>query len=151
MASTFNILQEGISLKTITFSFRLIAYGLTLSPMAQAENVDLTINGDVVIVTISDISSNYVSKGLAIQMYGSTPYYGNLELTLDSYHSSTDVNFHYWRNCVTSHSNNKVIASLQCIYDKDKADANYDDYCIFNIEVDGVKVNCQLTIEHQLL
>lgn len=150
MASTFKIIQEEMS-QTISFSFRLIAYGLTLSPMMQPENVDLTINGDVVTVTISNVSDDYISKSLAINMYGNTPYYGNLDLILDSYPSSTDVNFHYWRNCVTSHSNTKVTASLQCIYDKDKADANYDDYCIFNIEVDGVKVNCQLTIEHQIL
>lgn len=61
MASTFRIIQDG-ALKTITFSFRLSANGLTFSPMYQEQNVDLTVNGDVVTVTISNISGDSVGK-----------------------------------------------------------------------------------------
>lgn len=146
MASTFKIVQDG-ALKTITFSFRLSANGITFSPMYQEQNVDVTVNGDIVTVTISNISGDNVGSSINLYMEGSS-YYGTLNLNLDSYTSSTDINFNYWKKCVTTHSNQFVIADLQCIYDNDKADGNYDDYCTFDINVDGIIADIRLTIEH---
>ena len=146
MASTFRIIQDG-ALKTITFSFRLSANGMTFSPMYQEQNVDVIVNGDIVTVTISNISGDNVGSSINLYMEGSS-YYGTLNLNLDSYTSSTDINFNYWKKCVTTHSNQFVIADLQCIYDNDKADGNYDDYCDFNINVDGITADIRLTIEH---
>lgn len=146
MASTFKIVQDG-ALKTITFSFRLSANGMTFLPMYQEQNVDVTVNGDIVTVTISNISGDNVGSSINLYMEGSS-YYGTLNLNLDGYTSSTDINFNYWKKCVTTHSNQYVIADLQCIYDNDKADGNYDDYCTFDINVDGITTDIRLTIEH---
>lgn len=146
MASTFKIVQDG-ALKTITFSFRLSANGMTFLPMYQEQNVDVTVNGDIVTVTISNISGDNVGSSINLYMEGSS-YYGTLNLNLDGYTSSTDINFNYWKKCVTTHSNQYVIADLQCIYDNDKADGNYDDYCTFDINVDGITADIRLTIEH---
>ena len=146
MASTFKINQDG-NLRTITFSIKLTANGMTFTPIMGSTNTEVYINGDYLDITISGIDSDSVSKHIGVYMEGSS-YYGHLEANLSPYQSSSDVNFNYWKSCVTTHNNQMVIADLQCIYDKDKADGNYDDFLIFNIEVDNINVDIRLTIEH---
>ena len=73
----------------------------------------------------------------------SSIYFDNLSTA-----SLTDVAFAI--SCVTTHSNQMAIADLQCIYNKDKADGNYDDFLTFNIEVDNINVDIRLTIEHPI-
>ena len=150
MASTFRINQDG-NLRTITFSIRLTANGMVFTPGGTLpSNTEQYMNGDYLDVTISDIAGDRVTTNLAVNMSGSS-YYGHLEVNLSPYQSDTDVNFNFWKNCVTTHNNQMAIADLQCIYDKDKAEANYNDYCTFTIIVDGITVNADLTIEHPFL
>ena len=148
MASTFKINQNG-NLKTITFSIKLTANGITFTPMIEDTNTEVYINGDYLDITISGIDSDSVSKHIGVYMEGSS-YYGHLQVNLSPYQSSTDVNFNYWKSCVTTHSNQMAIADLQCIYNKDKADGNYDDFLIFNIEIDNINVDIRLIIEHPI-
>lgn len=149
MASTFKINQAG-NLKTITFSIKLTAkHGITFTPMMEEDtNTEAYINGDYLDITISGIDSDSVSKHIVVYMEGSSYYDGNLQVNLSPYQSSTDVNFNYWKSCVTTHNNQMAIADLHCIYNKDKANGSYGDFLTFNIEVDNINVNFILAIEH---
>lgn len=153
MASKFTIYQDGAA-KTISFNFNLSAYGLELRPMYQPQDTNFSINGGVVSVTLSNITTDNVSKELPIYMYSSSPnpvYSGHLSLQLVGYTSSSDINFSYWSNCVTTHNRQLVIADLACIYNLDKQNGNYNDYCSFIIEVEGILVSIVVNIEHQRL
>ena len=59
MASTFKINQDG-NLKTITFSIKLTANGITFTPMMEDTNTEVYINGDYLDITISGIDSDSV-------------------------------------------------------------------------------------------